>query len=188
MIIVCDIDNILNNLAEKVIEIYNLYAKKNIQFSDITSYNFYDCLPREDADCIFSLFKEKELWDSLKPLDGSQNNLKKLIKKGHQVYLATATDPINFEWKIAWLKQYFPFIPEDNVIRIIDKGLLKADVIIDDCIDNLIISFAERVCLDYPWNHNELKDYAYGIRRAYNWSDINNIINNIEKEMKKWEK
>lgn len=186
MIIVCDIDNILNNLAEKTIEMYNSRSNKNIQFSDIVSYNFYDCFPKEDADGIVSLFKDKSLWDSLKPLEGSQNGLKQLIKRGHQIYLATATDPVNFGWKLLWLKQYYPFIPEDNVIRIMDKSLLKADVLIDDCLDNLISSFAERVCLDYPWNHNELKDYAYGIRRAYRWSDIINIINTIDKEMKKY--
>ena len=188
MIIICDIDNLINNLAEKTIEVYNSCTNKDIQFSDITSYNFYDCLPKEDADGIVSLFKKKSLWDSLKPLEGSQGGLKKLIKKGHRVYLATATDPVNFEWKIDWLKQYFPFISEDNVIRIMDKSLLKADVIVDDCLDNLIGNFAERVVLDYPWNQNELKDYAYSIRRAYTFNDIVNIINDIEKEMKKWEK
>ena len=188
MIICVDIDGILNNLAERTIEVYNSHSNKHIQLSDITSYNFYDCLPKEDADGIIDLFKDKSLWDSLKPLEGSQSGLKQLIKRGHKVYLATATDPINFEWKIAWLKQYFPFIPEDNVIRIMDKSLLRSDVIIDDCLDNLINSFAERVTLNYPWNQNELKDYAYGIRRAYNWSDIVNIINNIERDLKLWEK
>ena len=188
MIIVCDIDNILNNLTEKVLDFYNSKNQKNIQLSDITTYNFYDCLSKEDADNIVGLFKEKSLWDSLKPLSGSSNGLKQLIKRGHNVYLATATEPVNFEWKIVWLKQYFPFIPEDNVIRIMDKSLLKADVIIDDCLENLISNFADRVVLDYPWNHNDIKDYAYGIRRAYNWTDIINIITNIEREMKKWEK
>lgn len=188
MILIFDIDGVLNNLTEKTLELYNSRNGKNIQISDITSYNFYDCLPREDADGIMSLFKEKSLWDSLKPLEGSQNGLKRLIKRGYQIYLATATDPINFEWKVSWVRQYFSFIPEDNIIRIMDKSLLKADVIIDDCLDNLISSFAERVVLDHPWNHNELKDYAYGIRRAYSWSDINNIVNDIEKELKKWEK
>jgi 5'(3')-deoxyribonucleotidase len=188
MIICVDIDGILNNLVERTIEVYNSRNNKNIQISNITFYNFYDCLPKEDADGIISLFKEKSLWDSLKPLEGSQNSLKQLVKKGHRVYLATATDPINFAWKITWIKKYFPSIPEDNVIRIMDKSLLKADVIIDDCLDNLIGSYGERIVLDYPWNHNELKDYAYGIKRAYNWSDIVNIINDIEKEISQWEK
>ena len=188
MIVMCDIDGILNNLVEKTLELYNSRSGKNIQVSDITTYNFFDCLPYEDAQSIISLFQEKPLWDSLKPLSGSQNVIKQLIKKGHQVYLATATDPINFEWKIEWLKKYFPFIPSDNVIRIIDKSLLKCDVLIDDSLDNLISVFCERITLDYPWNQNTSKDYAYDIKRAHSWNDIVDIINNIEKEMREWEK
>ena len=187
MILCFDMDGILNNLVERTLEVYNSRNNKNIQMSDITSYNFYDCLSKEDADGIVNLFKEKLLWDSLKPREGSQDGIKQLLKKGHKIYLATATDPINFEWKISWLSQYFPFIPSDNVIRIMDKSLLKCDVLVDDCLDNLISNFAERITIDYPWNHNELKDYAYGVRRAYNWSDIVDIINDIDKEMKKWE-
>ena len=188
MIIMCDIDNILNDLTEKALDIYNGHWNKNIKSADITSYNFSDCLSQLDADGIIALFKNRGLWDSLKPLQNSQNALKQLIKQGHQIYLATATDPINFNWKVDWLRRYFPFIPEDNVIRIMNKSLLKTDVIIDDSLDNLIGSFAYRICLNYPWNQNELKDYAYDIRRAYSWDDILNIINDIEKEMKKWEK
>ena len=188
MIVCVDVDNILNDLTERTIKLYNLRNNKNIQIHHITSYNFFVCLPYEDAEGIVSLFKEKALWDSLKPLPGSQNILKQLIKKGHQIYLATATDPINFEWKIDWLKQYFPFISSDNVIRIMDKNLLKCDVLIDDSLDNLTTIFCERVCLDWPWNQNISKDIAYDIKRVYHWNEIINIINNIEREIKKWEK
>lgn len=187
MIIACDIDNILNDLTEKTLEVYNSRSGKNIQLVDIVTYSFCDCLPHKDAEGIVSLFKEKALWDSLRPLPDSQRALKQLIKQGHQIYLATATDPVNFEWKIEWLKQHFSFIPSDNVIRIMDKSLLKVDVLIDDCLDNLISSFTDRVCLDYPWNQSASKDYVYNIRRAFGWNGIVNIINNIEKEMKEWE-
>lgn len=188
MIIMCDIDSTINNLMEETIKLYNSRSDKNIQIEDITSYNFFDCLPREDAEGIVSLFKEKQLWDSLRPTKGSQNILKQLVKNGHQVYLATATDPVNFQWKIDWLNQYFPFIPSDNVIRIMDKSLLKADILIDDSLDNLTSVMCDRVCITRPWNHSTSKDIAYGIKRANCWNDIVNIINNIEKEMKKWDK
>jgi 5'(3')-deoxyribonucleotidase len=187
MIICIDIDGVLNNLVENTLELYNSRNNKDIKISDITAYNFFDCLSHEDAQGIVSLFQEKALWDSLKPLPNSQNTIKKLLKKNHRIYLATATDPINFEWKIEWLKQYYPFIPSDNVIRIVDKGLLKCDVLIDDCLDNLISVCCERIVLDYPWNQNTSKDYVYDIKRIYNWNDVIDIINNIEKEMKKWE-
>lgn len=188
MIICCDIDNTINDLVEKTIALYNIQSNKNIKMSDVTTYNFYDCLSKEDADGLIELFKSKDLWDSLKPLPQSQESLKKLIKQGHRIFLATATDPINFEWKCEWLSRYFSFIPIDNVIRIMDKSLLKIDVMVDDHLSNLTNNVCERICLDYPWNRNSGKDYAYDIKRANGWNDVINIINNIEKEMEKWEK
>lgn len=188
MIICCDIDNTINDLTAKTIALYNARSGKSIKMPNVTTYNFYDCLSKEDADGIIALFKEKKLWDSLKPLPHSQESLKKLINQGHRIFLATATDPINFEWKCEWLSRYFSFIPIDNVIRIMDKGLLKIDVMVDDHLSNLTSNFCERVCLDYPWNRAPGKDFAYDIKRASSWNDVVNIINNIEKEMRKWEK
>ena len=180
MTIVCDIDCILNDLVEKTLDMYNSQSGKSIQMSDITSYNFFDCLSYEDAEGIVALFKNKSLWDSLKPREGAQNALKQLIKRGHHVYLATATDPVNFGWKIDWLQQYFSFIPSDNVIRIMDKSLLKCDVLIDDCLDNLVSVFCDRITLNYPWNQSSSKDIVYDIVRCENWDEIVDAINKLE--------
>ena len=57
MIIVCDIDSVLNNLMEKTLELYNSRTGKNIQLTDMTAYNFEECLPKEDADGLSKLFK-----------------------------------------------------------------------------------------------------------------------------------
>lgn len=188
MTICFDIDNTMNDLTEKAITLYNSRYNKNIQMSDLATYNFYDCLSKEDADGIVDLFKNKDLWDSLKPLPYSQEIMKKLVKQGHKILLATATDPINFEWKCNWVSRYFGFIPTDNIIRIMDKSLLQIDVMVDDHLSNLISNICERVCMDYPWNRDLGKDYVYDIKRAYSWNDVINIINNIEKEMREWEK
>ena len=68
-----------------------------------------------------------------------------------------------------------------------DKSLLKCDVMIDDCLDNLISNICERICLDYPWNQSKEKDFVYSIYRAKSWKDIVNIINDIERKDKEWE-
>lgn len=187
MIITCDVDNILNNLGERTLEIYNSRYGKNIQISDITSYNFVDCLPKSDADGIYALFKEKALWESLKPLPGARESLKKLIKNGHNIYLATATDVVNFEWKCEWLSAFYPFIHTDNIIRIMDKSLLKTDVLIEDNIENLTSNICERICLDYPYNRSSSKDFAYNIHRVYSWNDIITVIEDIERKNQEWE-
>lgn len=188
MIIICDIDNICNNLTEKTLEIYNSRSDKNIQITELTSYSFADCLSKEDANAIIALFKEKKLWNSLSPIAGAVNGLKALIKQGHQIYLATATDPINFAWKVEWMKKNFSFINADNIIRIMDKSLIKADVIIDDHLDNLVNNTAHRICLDYPWNRDEKKDFVYDIHRAHNWKEIIVAINEIERKDIEWDK
>lgn len=186
MIIVCDIDSVLNNLMEKTLELYNSRTGKHIQLSDMTAYNFEECLPKEDADGLCQLFHEKELWDSLTPSQHSQKCLKDLMKRGHQIIIATATNPVNFSWKCQWMKHYFPFIPTDNIIRIVDKGLLKCDVMIDDHLDNLIGNLCERIVVDAPWNRDPSKDMVYDIYRVHNLRDVVNIINDIERKDKEW--
>lgn len=186
MIIVCDIDDVLNDLAQKAVDFYNSRSGKNLQVSDITSYNFYDCLSQEDADALCALFQEKELWDSLTPTPGSQDALQALIRHGHKVYLATATHYKNFAWKIEWLNQHYSFIDQKNVIRIMDKSLLNADVMIDDHLDNLINNVCERICIDKPWNRSPSKDYTYDIYRVNHWNEIPNVINDFERKSKEW--
>lgn len=188
MIIMCDMDNCLNDLVSKAIQLYNSRTKKSISLSDITTYGFADCLSEEDALGITELFKEKQLWDSLVPLPNSQKCLRTLVNQGHRVIIATATDPCNFEWKCQFMSKYFPFIPIDNIIRIVDKTLLKMDVMIEDCLDNLTSNICERICINYPWNNNEDKDYIYDIRRVKSWGEIVNVINEIERKNKEWEK
>lgn len=186
MIICVDCDNVLNNLTDKALELYNLRSGNNIKLEDITTYSFYDCLSMKDADEIISLFKEKELWDSLSPLPGAQNVLSKLVKTGHIIYIATATNPCNFEWKVNWLAKYYDFIPENNIIRIVNKSLLRADILIEDSLDNIKNSFCEPICLDYPWNQNSSMDYIFDIHRIKSWYEIEDVINNIEEENRKW--
>lgn len=188
MIICIDMDNTINNLVPKVLELYNYRAGKNIQISDITTYNFAECLPKEDADGIIELFKEKELWDSLEPLAHSQKVLRVLANQGHRIIVATATDPTNFEWKVDWMRKHFSFIPTDNIIRIMDKSLLRIDMLIEDCMDNIISNVCERVLIDNPWNQSPSKDYAYDIARVTSWEEIPGVIKDIERKWKEWEK
>lgn len=188
MIITIDFDETLFPTLQKVIDIYNDCYNSTLSSEQITTYNLYECLDVAVADTLLDLFCQKEVYDSLQPYKGAVKAVKALIDRGHEIYIATATNVKNLEWKEQLLQRYFPFIPKDNLIRIHQKKLLKTDILIEDNLNTLMESFTERICFDQSWNHNELKDCVYGIRRAYNWSDIVNMVNNIEKEMKKWER
>ena len=81
MILCIDVDNVINDLVEKTLTMYNSENNKNIQISDLTTYNFYDCLPEKDAEGLINLFQRKELWDSLEPFHDSQWGIKTLINQ-----------------------------------------------------------------------------------------------------------
>ena len=188
MIIAIDFDETLFPTLEKIIEVYNKRNNASIDLSQITAYNLYDCFPADVADELISLFVDKTIYNSLQPYKGSIKAVQSLISKGHEIIIATATDVRNLEWKEKLLQRYFPFIPKENLIRIHNKKLLNVDVLVEDKLDNLTQTFAERVCFSQPWNKNKDIDYIYSIYRINNWGEINNIIQNIERKEKEWEK
>lgn len=174
-----DVDCVLNNLMEKTIEAYNTKYNASLTIDIFTEYDIFKCLPPEEAQRFIDLWKDHDLLASLTPLKHAQWGVKQLVEHGYEVYIATATYHSNFSQKVEWLKHYFGMVPEKNIICIYHKGLLKVDVLIDDCIDNLISSrWYERICFDYPWNRN-IWDEAYGIRRARNWLEVIDTVNEI---------
>lgn len=188
MRIAIDFDETLFPTLEKVLETYNKRNNVNIESSQITAYSLYDCFPADVADEILALFSEKTTYNSLQPYKGAVKAVQALANKGHEIIIATATDSKNLEWKEKLLQRYFPFIPKENLIRIHNKNLLNVDVLIEDKLDNLIQTFAERVCFSQPWNQDKDADYIYSIYRINHWGELANVINEIERKDKEWKR
>ena len=188
MIICIDFDETLFPTLNKVIEIYNKRYGSTLSLDQITTYNLYECLSGDVADKLIELFVDKEVYDSLRPYKGAVRALQTLVIHGEEIYIATATDVRNLEWKEQLLRRYFPFVPSENLIRIHNKKLLNCDVIVDDNLDTLIKSFSERVCFNQPWNQSENKTFVYDIRRFNHWGEFVDIISDIERKNKEWEK
>lgn len=186
--IAIDFDSTLFPTLEKVLELYNKRHNTNVELSQITSYNFYDNFESAVADEFLELFVEKSVYDNLQPYKGAVKAVKTLIEQGHEIYIATSTDVRNMEWKEKLLRKHFPFIPKDNLIRIHNKSLLNIDVLVEDNLSNLKSIFADRICFNQSWNIDEDDDYVYSIYRFHHWGEINNIINEIERKNKVWEK
>lgn len=188
MRIAIDFDETLFPTLEKILEIYNKRNNTSLDISQITTYNLYDCFSEDVADELISLFVDKTTYNSLQPYKGSIKVIQSLVSKGHEIIIATATDVRNLEWKEKLLQRYFPFVPKENLIRIHNKKLLDVDVLVEDKLDNLTQTFAERVCFNQPWNVDKDTDYVYSIYRIHHWGEIINIINEIERKNKEWEK
>lgn len=186
--IVIDFDSTLFPTMERVIEIYNKRHNDSLDMSQITRYNLHDNFSMDIAEELLELFVDKSVYDCLDPYKGSVHAIKTLVEHGHEIYVATDSDIRNMEWKEELLQKHFPFIPKKNLIRIHNKSLLNVDVIVEDKLDNLKSTFADRICFDQLWNRDEEADWVYSIYRIHHWGEIINIIQNIERKDKEWEK
>ena len=186
--IAIDFDSTLFPTMEKVIEVYNKKYNTSFYLSQIDKYKLYDVFETNVADELIELFVEKSIYSSLLPYKGAIKTVKTLAEQGCEIYVATSSDVRNMEWKEKLLQEHFPFIPKNNLIRIHNKMLLNVDVMIEDNLDNLKNAFVERICFSQPWNQDERADWVFDIHRVQHWGEINNIINNIERKNKEWEK
>ena len=179
MVIACDIDGVLNNLMGVVIDVYNDRYGTDYTLNDITTYNIDNCLEPSVAKQIKAIFNEPNIWDKVKPIAASQDALQKLINKGHQVYLVTDHNPDTYGEKVAWVQRFYPFIEPSKIICIKDKWLLRADIMIEDCLQTLLTKpYYHRILVDHPWNR-KVFDYAYDIHRCIVWDEIVDVIDEI---------
>jgi 5'(3')-deoxyribonucleotidase len=73
-------------------------------------------------------------------------------------------------------------VPKKNIICIGNKGLLNCDVLIDDCVDNLLANkLCNRVLFDCCWNQH-VHDDVHLITRVHNWDEIIKVVDEICKE------
>ena len=72
---------------------------------------------------------------NLKPKPGAELLVKKLIARGHDVYICTrplASHPICYADKAYAIRRDFPDL-SNKIIMCQDKGMISADVLVDDC-------------------------------------------------------
>ena len=182
MVICCDVDQVLNNLTEATLEVFNERYETSYTMEDMTDFNVENILSNEEADNVKVIFNSPDIWDKVRPLPGAQDGLQKLINNGHLVYLVTNNCPDTYGQKVAWIKRYFPFVDSSKIVCMTDKWMLRADVMIEDCYANLIAKpYYDRILLDYPWNQST-KDYVYGIYRVSDWSEVLDVVNKLNEE------
>ena len=179
MVLCVDVVDVICNLQEVVIKLFNDRHGANYKISDFTEYNVMNIFPIQDAIAIKDMYGESGLYNKVKPIVGAQEALQKLINDGHQVYLVTAAIPKTYDEKVKFIHRYFPFIDDGHIVCMKHKWMFKCDIMIEDNYETLITKpYYYRILMDQPWNRSN-KDYARDIRRCYNWDDILTAVNEI---------
>lgn len=177
-----DVDNVLNNMTETMIAIYNARHGTDYVLEDCKQYDFasFDGAMRDE---LFGMLSQQELYDKMRPARHAAQYLFLLMHE-FDVKIVTATCPDNVPLKMGWLRKWFPYVKDSDVIIASDKKWIDADYAIDDHLGNLLHDLADRILIDAPWNRRVI-DYAYSIRRVSDLKDAYQIITTIEKELEK---
>lgn len=176
-VLAVDIDETLvDDLVATLLVEYNKKYNDNVKFEDITEYNIQKFLKPECKD-IFAEFANEELFEKLKPKEGSYVLLN-FLNNYYNIYFLTAGDPITMPYRDKWLKKYYDsFYKSRRLVMCKDKFLFNCDILIDDCQENLkwMPSKCMKILFNQPWNTN-FNAELNGMFRVNDWTDIWNLL------------
>ena len=179
MVLCIDVDDVICNLQDTVINLFNSRYGSNYALSDFVEYNIMNVLPQQDGIVMKDMYGETGLYNKVMPIYGAQDGVQKLINMGHEVYFVTSAIPKTYGEKVDFIKRYFPFIDESHIVCMNHKWMFKCDVMIEDNLNTLLAKpYYHRICMDQPWNR-DVNDWAYDIHRCNNWNDIITTVNKI---------
>lgn len=178
MLIGIDIDDTLNNCTEAMVEYVNERLKLDLTLEDFKTYRMEDYIPDPYKWIIENGFHDKLFWKKVKISQDAATFIKKLWEDGHELYFVTASLPENLRKKLKHLTRSLEMpvdYMDNHLINIRRKQLLNLDILVDDCLSNLIGGSYYGICLSYPWNapHKNKFKLSY----AENWEKVYEIIN-----------
>lgn len=181
MIIGIDIDNVIVNTTEAMLKYINERLPVNLSLTDIKEYSIEKFVPAPFDWIVENGFRDKSFWKQVQMIPMAAKMIRRLYEEGHELYFVTSSLPENLRKKIKHLTRNtgLPIEYVDaHVVNIQRKQLLKLDVLIDDCYDNIIGGDYFGICYKYPWNWN--RGEHSNIKFAENWQQIYNLIQQIK--------
>lgn len=182
-----DIDNTVNDFLEKFVYFVNgmndnlLHFGKRFDVSDIRQYRLQTATGINDDILQTLFFKNDEFYRHLKPLPDSVRVIKRIVDAGHEVKFVTAINYEAINSRLAFIREYFPFVDVDRSLIVTnDKSSIWADIVIDDYLDNLYNNRNREDCTyilySQPWNQH-VEESKHII--AHSWLDVESILDTL---------
>lgn len=173
-----DIDNVVYSTTQAVLDVHYENTGERLYLSDIKTYGIEDYVSEEYKKDFLKIFLDKRVWERVQPLPNCVETIKQIYDMGHEIYFVTATEAANVYKKFKLLCRTFPFIDMRKcLITTQCKQMIKLDVLIDDCIDNLIGGGYYGILFKYPWNEDYFRypwgnEYETLIRQVNGWAEV----------------
>jgi 5'(3')-deoxyribonucleotidase len=171
-------DEVLFQFVEAVLERWNNEYDTTFKRDDINAWFMEDTLGPGSYAVITKWINEPNFFENLRPIPGAIEGLRELMKRGHDVVIATSVsgDVENaYDSKRRSLAKHVPEFDMKNFICTSRKGLLRGDVLIDDAAHYLADWYSmgntRAVVMHARWN-KDVKQFP----RALDWKGVMSII------------
>ena len=174
--IALDVDNCLFPCMSIALNILNKSFGWTLKEDDITDLRL-SMQSEEVRTAYFELMKTGVIYSLQTPKDGAVELVESLQRIGHDVVFLTSPDPDRATTRAEQLLQFFPSVPQENIILTYRKDLVCADVLLDDDIDFIKSSRAtHRFIFSKPWNRETLP----GVQRTDSYENFVMRLANID--------
>jgi 5'(3')-deoxyribonucleotidase/uncharacterized protein with PQ loop repeat len=170
--IAVDMDEVIADAFGKHLQLYNRSAGTDLTPELVAKQGLGALIPVERSEEFSAIPHSDGFFADIEVIPGSREALLELSRK-HDIYITSAAMevPSSFADKYAWLEVHFPFIPPSRIVFCGDKGIINADVLIDDRSRHFKDFRGTGILFTAPHNVAET-----GRLRANNWDDVLEIL------------
>jgi len=151
---------------------YNRDHEEKISIQDLEGKWLWDVVSVDRHHVLEGYLRSEDFFEQLTVMPESQRVLQRL-QMNYEIFIATAAMevPTSFHQKFRWLAKHFPFIPPSHIVYCGDKGILRADYLIDDNPRQLRRFDGEGILYSSPHNAG-----VKGYKRVKNWLEVEQLF------------
>lgn len=169
MLRICiDMDEVLADTLSEHLKRYNAAFDENLATDDLWGKGLWDVVANDRQMQLRAFLDADDFFADLPVMPNATEVVRDMAGR-FEVFIATQamSVPNSFGAKYRWLLRYFPFIPPTHFVFCGDKGILRADYLIDDMPRNLLRFEGKGLLYSAP--HNRA---AQGFERVENWTEV----------------
>lgn len=167
-----DMDEVMADALGEHLQRYNRHYGEQITTADLEGKWLWDVVSLDRHPVIEGHLRSDDFFEVMSVMPESQRVVR-LLQYKYEVFIATAAMevPSSFLQKYRWLERHFPYIPASHIVYCGDKGILRADYLIDDNPSQLQRFSGEGILYSSPHNAG-----VKGYKRVKDWLEVEKMF------------